>query len=139
MTECIPWEGTRFTNGYGRIGDERAHRVAWEQEHGPIPPGMVVMHLCNNPACVNLDHLKVGTQSENIRQAVQEGRGFIGPMNGRWGHGLSGTRNGRAKLSAIDIREIRTSDETQQALADRFGVTQSNISKIKARTAWKDD
>ena len=51
-----------------------AHRVAYEHKHGPIPKGMVVMHLCDNPACCNPDHLTLGTNKENMYDSVLKGR-----------------------------------------------------------------
>ena len=51
------------------------HRLAWEVAHSPIPEGMVVMHICDNPACCNLEHLKLGTRAENNRDRLKKGRG----------------------------------------------------------------
>lgn len=61
------WIGGKFVKVY-------QHRVAYEQAHGQIPPGMVVMHSCDNPPCVNPDHLIIGTQSENVRDMYHKGR-----------------------------------------------------------------
>jgi hypothetical protein len=73
---CVEWSGPRDSNGYGRSGHgDRAHRVAWEAACGdPIPDGMVVMHLCDNPPCVNPAHLRLGTVAENNRDRHAKGR-----------------------------------------------------------------
>ena len=75
---CHKWTGARDASGYGiaRIGDTlvRAHRYAWSRVNGPIPAGKVICHTCDNPPCVNLDHLWPGTQGENIRDSVAKGR-----------------------------------------------------------------
>ena len=79
---CQEWEGERFPSGYGYVssaerreyGTPLAHRVAWIKANGPIPDGMKILHSCDNPPCVNLAHLSVGTQSKNIADAVARGR-----------------------------------------------------------------
>ncbi len=90
---CEEWEGTRLSNGYGQVtvdgggqgwrsdrkGSRRgrrmlAHRWTWEQAHGPIPPGLEVMHSCDNPSCVNLDHLSLGTHAANMADMAAKGR-----------------------------------------------------------------
>ena len=77
-TPCLTYTGCKKTSGHGRIWDNgkmaHAHRVAFEHKHGPIPKGMVVMHLCDNPACCNPDHLTLGTQKDNTHDAVLKGR-----------------------------------------------------------------
>lgn len=75
---CIEFEGMKDKTGYGRIlVDGRrvaAHRVEWERVHGPIPTGKVIMHICDNRACVNIGHLQLGTQSENIQDCANKKR-----------------------------------------------------------------
>ena len=66
---CLVWTGATDPAGYGRIAfDSRfqgVHRFAWEQKHGPIPDGMVIDHMCWNPACVNVEHLRLATNAQN--------------------------------------------------------------------------
>jgi hypothetical protein len=73
-TPCIPWTGAINNHGYGRRGRRYAHRMAWEEAHGPIPHGMKVCHHCDTPACVNIEHLFLGTQSDNMRDCAAKGR-----------------------------------------------------------------
>lgn len=75
---CHIWRGSRNVGGYGRLTRDgailSAHRVAWELANGPIPDGKVVLHKCDNPLCVNPEHLSIGTQKENVLDAIAKGR-----------------------------------------------------------------
>jgi len=79
---CVEWRGRRFPNGYGHIksrplnraGYTYAHRWAYEKFYGPIPAGLFVMHTCDNPPCINPSHLRLGTNSDNIKDSVTKGR-----------------------------------------------------------------
>ena len=75
---CWVWTAHHNPDGYGRfrIGDKfySAHRVAWEKENGPIPAGMCVLHRCDNPPCVRVSHLFLGTNSDNVQDCLQKGR-----------------------------------------------------------------
>ena len=88
-TGCHIWQGSRhMKQQYGQIrkGGKLvyAHRVSYERQHGPIPYGMNVLHRCDNPPCVNPDHLFLGTQLDNIRDRDAKGRGdFSGLALGR--------------------------------------------------------
>jgi hypothetical protein len=81
-TGCHEFVGARFRYGYGNVrvwNGERwtnkgAHIVMYEHRHGPVPPGMIVLHTCDNPPCCNADHLTVGTQRDNIHDAIRKGR-----------------------------------------------------------------
>lgn len=71
-TDCLVWHGAQNSKGYGcfAIGgvSQLAHRLAWEDAHGPIPEGMLVDHLCRNRSCVNTDHMELVTNRENVRR-----------------------------------------------------------------------
>lgn len=76
---CWLWTGTRNLQGYGTTTHRSlpigAHRLAYELTHGfTIPAGMIVMHTCDNPPCVNPDHLRLGTQRDNVRDMTARGR-----------------------------------------------------------------
>lgn len=77
---CWEWIGEKHPDGYGQMTRERKtlkmHRVSWELANGEIPSGMFVLHSCDTPWCVRPDHLFLGTQADNIRDAMHKGRGY---------------------------------------------------------------
>lgn len=125
--ECWGWLGSCDRNGYGfftkRWGASpyRAHRYSWEALNGPVPEGLVIRHLCNNPSCVNPHHLKPGTQRENIIDKSYAGTQY------------------KQKLSVDDvitIRQLRDEGYTYKQLADLGGVSESHVSQICRGRAW---
>lgn len=79
MNTCFEWPfSLNRHNGYGLVYSQgrqwRVHRLSYTMTNGPIPDGLVVMHKCHNPSCVNPDHLQVGTQKENMEMSVRDGR-----------------------------------------------------------------
>ena len=75
---CWPWLGTKRHTGYGKIRNhykhEGTHRVSYTLNVGPIPQGLHVLHKCDNPTCVNPDHLFLGTQADNMKDMFKKGR-----------------------------------------------------------------
>lgn len=136
--ECWVWMGTcdSCPSNYGRFRlgkkKERAHRVSWMLSFGSIPEGMWVLHHCDNPPCVRPEHLFLGTNSINQKDAVRKGRQH-GP---RRGQAARGEMSGSARLTEDDIRLIRISPESQRELGRRFGVSGVAIHKIRTRKTW---
>lgn len=138
FTTCWIWTGSGtigrrgeyglFSSGRGNV---LAHRFSWELHNAKeIPYRMSVMHSCDNPSCVNPDHLSIGTHDENMKDMKRKGRA----------RGVPGARNRHAKLSTEDVAYIR--DERMQgitcmALAEMFGVKHSTISRISRGDGWR--
>lgn len=136
---CWIWNAALNEHGYGLIarggkcgGMALANRVSWEINEGPIPDGLCVLHHCDNPPCVNPDHLWLGTRADNNADMIAKGRAVH--------DGLLGEQNGQSKLNEAQVREIRTlyavGGITQTALALKFDVHHSLISLIIRGKAW---
>lgn len=136
-TGCLEWLGAHGPSNHGRfgIGGKKvvlAHRYAWELVHGPIPPGKKCLHKCDNPRCVNVSHLWLGTQADNVRDMYEKGREKHTPSPGE--------RNGFSKLTTeqvLEIRGLKHEGWTGRAIAARFEVSASLISSILRRQSWK--
>jgi hypothetical protein len=131
-TGCWIWQRARSVHGYGAVGVGlkvwRAHRVAYEAWVGPIPQGMAVLHACDNPPCINPDHLVVGTKAQNSADMVRKGRS------------ASGERHSQATLTTAQVHEIRRlwgqGRLSQVEIGRRFGVRGSTISRILSGKRW---
>jgi hypothetical protein len=127
---CILWAGVKTRLGYGAFGTppKAAHRFAYELANGPIPNGLHVCHRCDNPGCVNHEHLFLGTRSENMADMRSKGRQC----------------RGEAKYSSVltedDVREIRRryadGGVFYKELAAAFGVSPPLICRIVNRKKW---
>lgn len=130
---CLEWLGTCNPNGYGYFGRHYyTHRVAWELANGPIPDGKSVLHHCDNRLCVNVDHLFLGTQADNMRDMDDKGRRSAPPR-------LKGEQNPKARLTAEQVLEIRSEKYAgwkQSDIARHFGITQVQAGRILNRESW---
>lgn len=135
-TGCWIWTSSLSSDGYGALyrggrGSKyaNAHRVSYELNRGSIPDGMCVCHRCDVRACVNPDHLFLGTHADNMRDMFAKGRQ---PR-------AIGERNANAKLTIDDVRTIRAmlaSGHTRRSIASKFGTSHQTINKIASGVTW---
>lgn len=129
--ECLIWRGTLTQKGYARVVRSgrvyRVHRMVWERANGPIPPGMQVMCLCDRRDCINIRHLSVGTNDQNVADMMRKQRQ------------ARGSKKKLAKLSEAVVPEIRRrheAGETQATIAAAFGVSVRTIRSVVKRELW---
>lgn len=133
--ECWIWTGAKTPKGYGLIGIGKdsdgityAHRLSFSMHHGEITIGMMVCHECDNPSCVNPKHLFIGTAKENTGDMMNKGRHRAGIVLGE--------NHGKSKLTADDVKAIRSLGISQLRIAKLYGVSQSCIASIMLRKTW---
>lgn len=130
---CWLWTGGKTVGGYGQIRAEithrltGAHRVSYELHFGQIPLGMNVLHRCDVRNCVNPEHLFIGTTSDNHQDMISKGR-----SNKAWGESA-----GRSKLTADQVRNIRSSQRTDTSFAKELNVTSGTVRSARHRITWK--
>lgn len=135
--ECWLWTGATNNKGYGQIhrSGETAlvHRVAYELLKGETPPAdMNVLHSCDTPRCFNPEHLRIGTQAENILDIKRSGKKT----------GAAGSAHGKAKLSLAQVEYIRSLPNRPgltKELAARFGMSRRSIWVIRSGRGWKEE
>ena|SRR3990167_5583641 len=135
---CWNWIGSKNKFGYGQIGAMigkkhkmfAAHRISYELVNDKIPKGLCVLHRCDNPACVNPQHLWAGTHQENMRDRSLKGRTV----------GSKGEKNGKAKLNRKLVKEIRdlykTGELSHTGLSEVFNVSKATIYYILNGKHW---
>ena len=152
---CWLWLGAKSNKGYGNIyykgSTWRTHRLAWFLSRGPIPDGLLVCHHCDNPACINPEHLFVGTVGDNSKDMLSKGRGVFQKYPERRARGdrhgthtqpqsWLGERNGAAKLTGVQVQAIivqyASGHVTQLSLARQYGVSFQAVCKIIRGQRW---
>ncbi|HFT8008588.1 TPA: HNH endonuclease [Burkholderia cenocepacia] len=135
---CIPFDGYRTPKGYGRRmvngKMELTHRIAYCEHHGLTLESIkdqVVRHQCDNPSCINPLHLEIGTQAQNVADAVERDRR------------VRGDRHPAAKINSDAVQEIRSlyrprdRERSIGALAKKFGISRSQVHRILRGEKWK--
>lgn len=129
--DCWEWQAST-AHGYGQLntggGMSLVHRLSYELHVGAIPDGLLVCHHCDNPLCVNPQHLFVGTNADNVQDMLNKNRN------------VRGERQGASKLTEGDVREIRqrfADGERQSSLAREYGVCVAQMNRIVHRKEWQ--
>lgn len=138
--DCWEWTAAKYHDGYGQFypngskSGARAHRVSWCIHFGEIQEGLYVLHKCDNRACVNPNHLFLGTPLENVLDMISKDRHAQGEVLSK-----PGESNPGAKLTEDDVREIRmfsSQGHTKVSIAAQFGVCDSLVCGIVYRSRW---
>ncbi|MEG4084860.1 HNH endonuclease [Microcoleus sp. POL10_C6] len=132
-TDCWLTDLCCCKDGYPKISVHKkvrkASRAIFELYNGEISKGMFVLHKCDNPACINPEHLFLGTQKENMEDMASKSRSTIG------------SKSASAKLNEEQVLEIKRllseTDLTQQKIAESFNVDRKIVSGIKNGKIWK--
>jgi hypothetical protein len=133
--DCWEWSKQgRDSWGYGQLKKlghcYKAHRLSWEIHCGPIPKGLMVLHHCDNPPCVNPAHLFLGTTSDNSADMVAKRRSAR----------RLGEINSQARLTVLNVLNIRNLARrgfSYSEIAPLYKISQSNVSLIVKRVTWK--
>jgi hypothetical protein len=130
---CWNWTGPRQAFGYGTLWFNgkmwSAHRLSYSLHIGPIPSGLSVLHSCDNPRCVNPDHLRSGTQADNIGDMVGRGR-MVSVRGERKNLGVLIARD------VVGIRADRKSGLRLKEIAAKYQCSMSNVSRIATNKLW---
>lgn len=133
---CWLWIGAKNPAGYGTITKHYgknfyAHRLSYQLRHGNIPLGMLVCHICDNPSCVNPDHLFLGTDKDNKRDMINKKRS------------ASGEKNFHSKLTTCEVVNIREEYSKGiigiRPLAKKYNVSYTTVQRILKGYAWKTE
>ena len=132
MSGCWLWFGAVNSPGYGKIWDgekvEMAHRMSYRLFVGDIPLGLIICHRCDNPACVNPEHLFPGTMKDNSVDCVAKGRNFV-------------PREEQSTLNQAQVEEIRSLPRrlpfgSAPALAAHYGLSVGGMYKVRNGSRW---
>lgn len=131
---CWVWTKSTDRRGYGRFGLPGrhggwtyAHRWSWKAAHGAVPPGLCVLHRCDNPPCVRPEHLFVGTHGDNSADKKAKDRSN------------RGERNGMARLTDDEVRaarELRSQGMTYAEIAQQLGRSLHPVWRAASGRGW---
>jgi len=126
---CWLWIGGCTDRGYGNMRFDGknlgAHRMSWKRHNGPIPPGGVICHRCDTPSCINPDHLFLGIQADNIKDAAAKGRM------------PRGEKSWNAVLTEPQIINTLADNRTAPEIARDHGAAPTTIYAVKSGRTWK--
>lgn len=134
---CLEWTGCLTRPGsHGQVwtdsGMRLVHRVAWELVNGPVPDGLFVCHTCDNPICVDVSHLFLGTHRDNMTDRSNKGRSVT--------CGMRGESHLQAKVTEAQVVEIRQryaqGNVSQKTLGKEYGLSQRQIGRIVKNESW---
>ena len=134
---CIEFTGPKDKDGYGQchtsvVGKKhkvsRTHQLAYVEVNGPVPSGKIVCHTCDNPSCVNVDHLFIGTFLDNNMDKINKGRA----------NSSKGVTNGASKLTEEDVISIRQLKgiKTSLEVGVIYNTSYSNVCRIWRKEGW---
>lgn len=131
-TGCWEWNGSRIWSEYGRVMHDgvatSTHRLSYRAFHGEIADGMVVRHKCDNPPCMNPDHLELGTHIQNTADMLERGRRPIGEGQGRVGVTAE---------QVVTIRQRAEAGESRGSIAADLGIKKDTVHNIVSGRTWK--
>lgn len=135
--DCWLWNSKQVNeHGYGFLSCSRgviikSHRLSYSLFlNRPVENSEIVMHTCDNPRCVNPNHLRIGTQAENILDSIKKGRNSKPPIH-------FGEDHHNAKFSSKDRLDIVSDKRTHNEIAKDYGVCSETIGRIKRNQTWK--
>lgn len=129
VSGCWLWISAKNACGYGILGGKGlAHRVLFEMYEGPIPKDHNLLHKCDVRNCVNPEHLRIGTQAENVHDMQSKGRS----------RHATGVDHGHAVLTEFDVRMIRVDTRSSRTLGKIYGVDKATILAVRQRKTWKN-
>jgi hypothetical protein len=144
--ECWEWRRSKTPLGYGKMNIRGrvtyAHRVSYVLTKSPIPDGMCVCHMCDNPSCINPFHLFLGTKKDNTRDMILKKRhplpSFRDPESkDRPKFPLRGTAKKLTIAQVVEIRATFKPKDNVRALAEKYQVTTKTIYDIVYKRLWR--
>lgn len=133
---CWNWTAAKLPHGYGKLQSMLSHRASWKIHFGEIPSGLLVCHKCDNPSCVNPNHLFLGTHKQNTQDMVKKGRAACGDRHGSKTHKENvrrGDNHPFTKIKQSDIPAVllmRKNGMYFKDIALKYGVSWSAIQRI---------